>query len=96
MGQRLVRLRLRPPPHSPARTEIFRLSANRPQLAGSRAFASVSVRAHWILGAILVALSLPLQNPVSQPETAALVARPLERVYLVGLLAACPGEIAHS
>jgi hypothetical protein len=33
MGQRLVRLRLRPPPRRPAQTEISRFSANSPELA---------------------------------------------------------------
>jgi hypothetical protein len=43
------------------------------------------------LGLCEGSLDLPFPN-----QSAALVGRPLERVYLVGLLAACPGEIAHS
>jgi hypothetical protein len=35
--QRQVRLRLRPPPRSPAQTGISRFSANRPELAAIRA-----------------------------------------------------------
>ena len=52
-------MRLRPPRHSPSRTEIFRLSANSPELAGILARVLSPQSVDWISRALSGPLSLP-------------------------------------
>jgi len=56
---RLVRLRLRPPPRSPAQTEISQFNANRPELAAICARILSLQSADWIAGTVSGPLSLP-------------------------------------